>query len=119
MSVDSIASREILDIQGTMARFGGDKELFAEMTTMLLEDAPQLFAEVGRAVNEGDATAVRMKAHALRGVVAGCGGVRAAEAAQSLEDAGQQANLKGAATLLSALEAEVDLLMQAIRAYQA
>ena len=45
MAVESAKTEPILDIDGTLARFGGDKELFIEMSGMLLEDAPGL---VGR-----------------------------------------------------------------------
>lgn len=118
MSVESTATNAILDVEGTLARFGGDRELFVEMTTMLLEDAPSQFAALRGAVNDGNAAAVRMKAHALKGLLAGCGGARAAHSAQLLEDAGQSGNLSDAATLVEVLESELNLLQEAIRAYQ-
>ena len=46
MSIDTAASSDVLDIQGCLARFGGDKQLFVEITSMLLEDAPRLFSNL-------------------------------------------------------------------------
>jgi HPt (histidine-containing phosphotransfer) domain-containing protein len=118
MSVDSETQGAIIDVDGTLARFGGDKELFVEMTGMLLEDMPSVLAALRNAVNEKNAAAVRMQAHALRGLVAGCGGVRAARSAQTLEDAGHTGNLDSAAVSLATLESEIQLLTQALGAYQ-
>lgn len=118
MSANSVSPREILDIEGALARFGGDKELFSQMAGMLLEDVPPLFAQLGDAVDASDAQAVRMHAHAIKGLLAGCGGDRAALAAQLLEDTGQSGNLSGAKSLVESLETELELLTQALRAYQ-
>ena len=55
MAVESVKTEPILDIDGTLARFGGDKDLFIEMSGMLLEDAPGLLADLGRAVDAENA----------------------------------------------------------------
>ena len=47
MAVESVKTEPILDIDGTLARFGGDKDLFIEMSGMLLEDAPGLIGRPG------------------------------------------------------------------------
>jgi two-component system, sensor histidine kinase and response regulator len=119
MTVDSARSEPLLDIEGTLARFGGDKKLFAEMAGFLLDDAPKLVADLGRAIAAKDATAVRSRAHALKGLLAGCGGVRAARVAQSLEDAGRSADLSGAGSLFEALSKECNELMVALREFRA
>jgi HPt (histidine-containing phosphotransfer) domain-containing protein len=103
-----------LDLESALARLGGDRDLFAEMAGILLEDLPKLQDELHAAVAERDATAVRSKAHALKGLVAGCGGVRAASLAQSLEDAGHSSDLRQTDSLLSMLESELDRLTQAL-----
>jgi HPt (histidine-containing phosphotransfer) domain-containing protein len=118
MRVESLVPGEVLDVRGTLARFGGDQELFLEMTTMLLEDAPQLFSELRSAVVLKDASAIRMKAHALKGVLSGCGGVRASQAAQLLEDAGHAGRLDDTPGQIESLEAELSSLIKAIRAYR-
>src|ERR1700709_1645547 len=98
MAVESVKTTPILDIDGTLARFGGDKDLFFEMSGMLLEDAPGQLADLGGAVDAENAYDVRMRAHALKGLLLGCGGVRAAHVAQLLENAGQASDLRQAPT---------------------
>jgi HPt (histidine-containing phosphotransfer) domain-containing protein len=119
VSVDSIPSDQVLDVQGSLDRFGGDKGLFAEMTALLLEDAPELFQRLHAAVVNQDVVAVEQKAHALKGLLANCGGVRAAEVAQRLEDAGHHRDLERAPELINALKTELAVLADAIHAYQA
>ncbi len=85
---ESAALDPVLDLEAALARLGDDEELYKEMAGYVLEDAPGLFTELQQAVQSREATAVRMKAHTLKGLVAGCGGVRAVSAAQLLETAG-------------------------------
>src|SRR3972149_8852820 len=94
---DSMPSDPVLDVEGTLARLGGDRELFAELAGYLLDDVPRLLGDVRAAVAAKDAAAVNMSAHALKGLVAGCGGGRAASVAQALEDAGPAFGLRQAA----------------------
>ena len=108
----------ILDVDGCLVRFGGDKELFAEMTAMLLEDAPPLFAQLKTAVNHADAKQVENRAHALKGLLANCGGTRAACVAQQLEDAGRRQSFNNAGELIEKLDAELEALVAAIHDYR-
>ena len=114
MSVESGSAAIILDLYGTLARFGGDRDLFVELTTMLLEDAPNLFADVRRAADANDAAAVEGRAHALKGLLLNCGGVRAAKVAQQLEDAAHSGRITRGPELVDSLEDELRLLTEAI-----
>ena len=58
-------------------------------------------------------TNIRMSAHALKGLVAGCGGVRAASAAQKVETAGHENDLSNIEPLVESLGEELELLRQA------
>jgi HPt (histidine-containing phosphotransfer) domain-containing protein len=117
MSVEQANSSQVLDVEGTLARFGGDKDLFREMTSFLLEDAPRLARELKAGVLAADPSAIQMKAHALKGLVIGCGGVRTAQAAQKLEDAGKSQRLDDTTDQLADLEMELRRFMEAIRPY--
>src|SRR5258708_2645723 len=119
MAVETVKTEPILDIDGTLARFGGDKKLFIEMSGMLLEDAPDLLSELGRAIDAEDAHDVRMRAHALKGLLLGCGGVRAAHIAQVLENAGQAANLRQAPAQFATLQDEFQQLTRALQQFRA
>lgn len=118
MAIHSAKVEPVLDIKGTLARFGGDNDLFIEMSGILLEDAPKLLADLGEAVGANNAYDVRMRAHALKGLLLGCGGVRSAHVAQSLENAGQSEDLKQAAPLFAALSTEFAELIRALQQYR-
>jgi len=118
MSDNRSESSPVLDVHGTLARFGGDKALFAEMADLLLEDLPSLFDELRAAVTSKDAIGVRERAHALKGLVAGCGGERATRVAQSLESAGKSEDLSQAATLIESLDVELQALIRALKDFR-
>jgi HPt (histidine-containing phosphotransfer) domain-containing protein len=118
MKVESVPGACVLDVEGALARFGGDSELFKEMAGFFLEDAPVLYAELCDAVKAENASAVRMKAHALKGLVAGCGGVRAAQAAQKVESSGEEGDLSRISEFVGALGDELELLKQAHLEYR-
>ena len=61
MKVESVPTGCILDVEGTLARFGGDSELFVEMAGFFLEDAPVLYSDLCDAAKSDNASAVRMK----------------------------------------------------------
>jgi HPt (histidine-containing phosphotransfer) domain-containing protein len=114
MGIKETSSEPVLDLESALARLGGDRELFAEMAGYLLEDVPPLFDELRSAVAAGDAANVRAKAHALKGLVAGCGGTRAMKVAQDLEDAGHSCDLNRARSSFESLKTELDLLTEAL-----
>jgi two-component system, sensor histidine kinase and response regulator len=114
MDSEFAPSGPVLDLESALTRLGGDRELFAELVAFYCEDAPILLREVSSAVESKDAATVRMKAHALKGLVAGCGGVRATCIAQSLENVGQSGNLSKAPALVTLLKSELDELTLAL-----
>jgi HPt (histidine-containing phosphotransfer) domain-containing protein len=112
---DSHPTGPVLDLEGALSRLGGDQNLFADLAGFVLEDALPLFNELTRAATANDAEAVRSRAHALKGLVAGCGGVRAAHVAEQLENAGQSRDLRSAQKLLVVLKTELDEFIHALR----
>jgi two-component system, sensor histidine kinase and response regulator len=119
MTAESVTAGCVLDADGALARLGGDKQLFADMAGFFYEDAPRLYVELRDAAHQQNAAAVRMSAHALKGLVAGCGGVRAASAAQKAETAGHENDLSKIGPLVESLGEELEMLRQALLAYRA
>jgi HPt (histidine-containing phosphotransfer) domain-containing protein len=113
MKIESPPLGAVLDVEGTLARFGGDQQLFHEIIGFFLEDSPPLFDELRRAADVAHSQAVRSTAHALKGLAAGCGGVRAAQAAQRVENAGAAGDLQNVDSLVDSLEGELELLRRA------
>ena len=93
MHMTNKASQPVLDVVGTLSRLGDDEQLFREMLQFFLEDSPSLMLELQAAANADEAASIRSRAHALKGFVAGCGGVRAALAAQRIEKAAEESDL--------------------------
>lgn len=117
MTAESVTAGCVLDAVGALARLGGDKELFADMAGFFYEDAPRLYSELREAVQQRNAAGIRMSAHALKGLVAGCGGVRTATAAQKVETAGHESDLRNIDSLADSLGEELERLRQALQEY--
>jgi two-component system, sensor histidine kinase and response regulator len=113
MNTEQKLTGAILDVDGTLARFGGDRRLFRDIIGFFLEDAPPLLSELHDAVGRSDAKAIRATAHALKGLAAGCGGVRAAQAAQRVEHAGESDDLDEIDSLMESMDAEFAALHRA------
>lgn len=113
-----LLSDSVLDVPGTLSRLGGDQSLFADLIGFFLVDAPQCLAELRGAAEAKDFAQARWKAHTLKGLVAGCGGQRAASAAQLIETAAQSDNGEDLAPLIQSLEQEVNSLQEALIAYR-
>jgi HPt (histidine-containing phosphotransfer) domain-containing protein len=79
-----------------------------------VEDSPKLSDDIRVAITDQDATSLWKAAHALKGLVAGCGGVRAMSVAQDLEDAGQSGDLRQANSLAATLEVELAQLIASL-----
>lgn len=99
-----------LDRVSALERLGGDEELFAEVASVFLSDAPKLMAELSKAVASGDAPTVQRAAHGLKGAAGYVGGKLTSDAAAVLEKIGASANLKQAPAALDQLNAEVSRL---------
>ena len=119
MNIEHKPSGAILDVDGTLARFGGDRRLFRDIIGFFLEDAPPLMDELHEAVRQADALRARSAAHALKGLSAGCGGVRAAQAAQRVEHAGASGDLEEIDVLMETLDREFETLRRAASEWQA
>ncbi|MCE9554569.1 MAG: response regulator [Planctomycetes bacterium] len=88
-------------------RVENDLELMREMIELYLSGAPQLLAEIQRGVESGDAKAVQMAAHALKGATQNMSGRRAAAAALRLENLGRSGDISTAAEALDGLQREL------------
>jgi HPt (histidine-containing phosphotransfer) domain-containing protein len=118
MIVKGATHLPVLDLEGALARLDGDKQLFAEMVSILLEDMPPLVAKVRDAVAADDAAAIRAHAHALAGLLAGCGGERASRMARALEATGESQQLNGSSAMMDSLDSEVAVLTKVLRNYR-
>ena len=80
-------------------------------------EAPRLVDEVRKAIDEGDAKALRLASHTLKGAIRYFGSTPAGDRVFKLETMGQEANLSRAQETFMALETEVGRLMSVLDDY--
>jgi HPt (histidine-containing phosphotransfer) domain-containing protein len=103
-------------LQAMLEMVGGDTAFLAEMIDTYLADSPQLLADLGQAVDGGNAELLRRAAHSLKSNSAGFGAHALAALARQLEDLGKQGSTAGAAPLLAAAGAEYERVQAALLA---
>jgi CheY-like chemotaxis protein len=99
----SLLEQEVMDLNGTMQRLGGDHALFERFVEVYNEDAPQLLEALRSAVPARDASATMRAAHSLRGLAANFGAAKVVELASQLETAGKEDDWQETDALLGEL----------------
>jgi HPt (histidine-containing phosphotransfer) domain-containing protein len=115
---EGCASDSVLDVRSALGRLGGDEELLSDMIGFFVEDGPRLMEALHAAAEEQDAPAARKAAHSLKGLILGCGGVRAGRAAQAVEDTAYAGDVEDLPLLVENLNLETDALVEATEPYR-
>jgi CheY-like chemotaxis protein len=107
-----------MDLEAMRARLGGDEELMREIMQLFLDDYPDRLANLASAVRDGDADAVRVAAHTMKGAAAQLSATSVAACASSLEQAAAAVSVDWQLIQLGwgLLQREVEGLVLAIRA---
>jgi len=102
------ASNTILDAAAleSLREMVGEPEFLGELIATFLEDAPQLLADMRRALDGGDAAGLRLAAHSLKSNSADFGATALSELCRELEMMGKEGALDGAAEQVEQVEAE-------------
>lgn len=91
------------------------EDFIGELLDTFLEDAPQLIAALGKALEAGDAEAFRRSAHSLKSNAASFGAKVLSEQAKALEMVGREGHLDHAQSQLETLSAEYQKVAQALK----
>jgi HPt (histidine-containing phosphotransfer) domain-containing protein len=102
------------DLDATLARCDGDWELLGDMVQLFLPQSEALLAQIGAAVESGDAPALEKAAHKLKGSIGNFSAPRAFAAAQSLEELGRRRELDGCRPVCEELEQALARLQTAL-----
>jgi CheY-like chemotaxis protein/HPt (histidine-containing phosphotransfer) domain-containing protein len=94
----------------------GDPEFLAELIDTFLEDTPQLLADMGRAVDAGDAAGLALAAHSLKSNSANFGATALADLCRELEGIAKAGALVGAGERVAQAEAEFERVQGALEA---
>jgi two-component system, sensor histidine kinase and response regulator len=100
----------VLDREALLERVNGDHELLAEVTGMLLRDAPKLLGEVREALERSDRDAFGYAAHTLRGMLRNFSAGAAEEAAARLQALDAARDRARAEAACQGLEREIQRL---------
>lgn len=119
MGSEPSSIEHVLDIQGALTRLDGDSDLLSDLMAFYLEDSERMLGDLHVSVAAGDADGIKMASHALKGLVAGCGGVRATEAARRVEQAAMAKDLSHIQELVQSLDDELVLVEHQVRGYLA
>ena len=104
----------VLDEAALLALVGGDEELMREIIALYLVEYPRLLRDIRAAAASGDARALELSAHALKGSVGNMAASRASEAARELETLARADQLPAARGVLITLERELARLQNAL-----
>jgi CheY-like chemotaxis protein len=97
-----------------LERLDGDRGFLAELLEIFRADAPHQLRKTREAVERGDAASLERLAHALKGALINLAAPGAAKLASDLEAIGKSGELAPAANILTALEAEVSRVVEAL-----
>jgi HPt (histidine-containing phosphotransfer) domain-containing protein len=104
----------VFDEHAALAYAGDDRRLLIEVVSFFRADYPAALRRIERALERGDAEALRLAAHALKGSLATVGSPAGRDRALTLEQMGRSGNLTDAAASHAALRQAIAALDQAL-----
>ena len=113
------AAAEVFDLARALAAVDGERELLHGMIAIFRRQTPRVLEEIDGALTRGDASALEIAAHKLKGSVAMFRAQATRDAAQRLEDFAGAADLAAAADARRALGVELGRLRAALEAADA
>lgn len=93
----------MIDLNGTLARLGNDRELLRETAQFLVEDVPRLLEAVEQNLRDGDVESMARGVHNLKGLALNFGDDAAVEAAELVESAVSDSDMSTARAQLDQL----------------
>src|SRR3954452_3890804 len=101
---------ELDDRSAVLDRVGGDEDLLREITSIFLDDYPNLIAEIEAAVLKKDGKLLERAAHSLKGSVSNFGAQAATQASWRLETMARKGDLAEVEPALQDLKEQFRLL---------
>ena len=110
---DTLDQAALADLR---AMTGDDPAFLAELIDTYVSDTPEQLATIRRALESGDAEAVRRAAHSLKSNSATFGAATLAGLGAQIEARGKAGELAGADELVARADAEYDRVSRALHA---
>jgi PAS domain S-box-containing protein len=99
----------IFDAESLLRRLIGDRQLAGVVLRGFLDDIPHLLKDMRKLLSEGDASGVRLQAHAIKGAAATAGAEALRKIAHDLEQAGGTGHLDPCSGLVACAVEEFEL----------
>lgn len=106
------------DYDRSLARLGGNPDLFAEIVVLFLEDAPQLLKRARDGLVQQNLSELERAAHSLKGLSVNFDATQLVSAASRLEQMARARDLERAAACLPELEREFARLQTELQAFR-
>lgn len=84
----------VIDKEGALERLDGDEELWGEIVTLCMEDAPNYISALKVALENNDAKDAMIQAHTLKSSVGNIGAEATRNYAMLIENAAKQGDLE-------------------------
>ena len=101
----------VLDLTHALASLGNSMDTVRDVGGVFRSECPELIDEIERAIDAGDAKALRRAAHTLKGSASLFGASATEACARALEEKGRDADLDGASDLFGELRRHVDRML--------
>lgn len=92
----------------------GDPDIIIELSDLFFENAPGKIEAIRGAIERGDAKALHVAAHSLKGSSSYLGASKLSALAKELENMGRAGSLEGAGEKLAQIESEYDRVRSAL-----
>jgi len=109
-------TQDSFNFDEALARIDGDRELFAALVEMFLEESPKEFAAAQAALTRQDATGLASAAHKLKGSVLQFCAPRLLEQVKRLEELGRKGEVATAGPLCTLVQTGLAELHHALKA---
>ncbi len=106
------------DYERSLARLGGNPDLFGEIVVLFLEDAPQLLTRAREGLDHQDLPELERAAHSLKGLSVNFDATQLAAASARLEQLAREHDFDRAAACFPELEREFTRLQRELMAYR-
>jgi signal transduction histidine kinase/DNA-binding response OmpR family regulator len=107
----------VFNFNSALARLGNDRNLFADLVTFFMEDAPELLSAIRTGLDNGNADDVMRASHSLKGLLSSFDAHQAVSLAARIENAAREGDLVAACEVLPRLEDEVTRLQDLLHPY--
>jgi CheY-like chemotaxis protein/HPt (histidine-containing phosphotransfer) domain-containing protein len=115
----SISAQLVFDPQQALAQVEGDEAELRFLIGMFLEEEPRSMVAIREAIARNDRAALKLTVHNLKGMISSLGGHLAAEAADQLEQLGDQDPAVPLEPALQRLSLEMDRLVAVLKNLEA